>query len=122
MMQFGCSSSPTSTSQSTTVNQQKTQSSSVVGMPRSDFLAKVNGPASSRFLGDKRIDTFFFYQKGNMAKIFGQALFKGIVASYTPSDSSKKEKVSNSAVRGDKMAFEVTYDSLDRVEKIVRVQ
>ena len=121
--QSACSLNPSSRAQPEIENHQNVQSPITIGMARSEFITKVITPNSSKLVGDQRIDTFIFYKRGNASKLYGQALYNGLVASTLPFDSLK-EKVSipDSAFRGDKAIIQVIYDSSDRVEKVVRIQ
>jgi len=103
--QSACSLNPSSRAQPEIENHQNIQNPIAIGMARSEFITKVITPSSSKLIGDQRIDTFIFYKRENSAKIYGQALYNGLVASTLPFD-----------------ALIVIYDSSDRVEKVVRIQ
>lgn len=122
---IGCSSNPTSNSSSEIVNQQESQKQTVIGMYRSDFLKKVDTPISSKFIGDKRVDTFAYHNYKGMtkSKLFGFAFYNSFIAGLAPFDSLK-EKISipKSAIQGDRVVIQVIYDSSDRIEKIERVK
>ena len=120
--QYGCSSTPVTRTQSQIENSQSTKPS-IIGMPRSEFLTKVNTPTSSKFVGDNRIDTFTYYKssKTNITKLFGQHLFKCLVIIVLPLGLVNNE-ITESDFRGDKVVLKVTYDSSDHVEKMERVE
>lgn len=120
--QYGCSSTPVTRTQSQIENSQSTKPS-IIGMPRSEFLTKVNTPTSSKFVGDNRIDTFTYYKssKTNITKLFGQQLFKSLVNNVLPLGLVNNE-ITESDFRGDKVVLKVTYDSSDHVEKMERVE
>ncbi len=118
--QYGCSSTPVTQSQ---IENSQSTKPSIIGMPRSEFLTKVNTPTSSKFVGDNRIDTFTYYKssKTNITKLFGQQLFKSLVNNVLPLGLVNNE-ITESDFRGDKVVLKVTYDSSDHVEKIERVE
>ena len=120
--QYSCSSTPVTRTQSQIENSQSTKPS-IIGMPRSEFLTKVNTPTSSKFVGDNRIDTFTYYKssKTNITKLFGQQLFKSLVNNVLPLGLVNNE-ITESDFRGDKVVLKVTYDSSDHVEKMERVE
>ena len=120
--QYGCSSTPVTRTQSQIENSQSTKPS-IIGMPRSEFLTKLNTPTSSKFVGDNRIDTFTYYKssKTNITKLFGQQLFKSLVNNVLPLGLVNNE-ITESDFRGDKVVLKVTYDSSDHVEKMERVE
>ena len=129
--QYGCSSTPVTRTQSQIENSQSTKPS-IIGMPRSEFLTKVNTPTSSKFVGDNRIDTFTYYKssKTNITKLFGQQLFKSLVNNVLPLGLVNNvlplglvnNEITESDFRGDKVVLKVTYDSSDHVEKMERVE
>ena len=120
--QYSCSSTPVTRTQSQIENSQSTKPS-IIGMPRSEFLTKLNTPTSSKFVGDNRIDTFTYYKssKTNITKLFGQQLFKSLVNNVLPLGLVNNE-ITESDFRGDKVVLKVTYDSSDHVEKMERVE
>lgn len=120
--QYGCSSTSVTRTQSQIENSQSTKPS-IIGMPRSEFLTKVNTPTSSKFVGDNRIDTFTYYKssKTNITKLFGQQLFKSLVNNVLPLGLVNNE-ITESDFRGDKVVLKVTYNSSDHVEKMERVE
>ncbi|WP_278493140.1 hypothetical protein [Acinetobacter gyllenbergii] len=121
--QSACSLNPSSRAQPEIENHQNIQNPIAIGMARSEFITKVITPSSSKLIGDQRIDTFIFYKRENSAKIYGQALYNGLVASTLPFDALiEKVSIPDSALRGDKAIIQVIYDSSDRVEKVVRIQ
>ncbi|WP_332605259.1 hypothetical protein [Acinetobacter sp. ESBL14] len=121
--QSACSLNPSSRAQPEIENHQNIQNPIAIGMARSEFITKVITPSSSKLIGDQRIDTFIFYKREDSAKMYGQALYNGLVASTLPFDALiEKVSIPDSAFRGDKAIIQVIYDSSDRVEKVVRIQ
>ncbi len=122
--QFGCTSTPVTHPQSHIENNQKPKPN-VIGMSRSEFLTHINTPTSNHFVGDKRVDIVTYYKssKTNIAKIFGQQLFKSIAVNFTPVGLiGNEDDITSSDFRGDKVMLKVTYDSLDHVERIQRIE
>ncbi|MCU4579734.1 hypothetical protein KTJ32_01805 [Acinetobacter gyllenbergii] len=121
--QSACSLNPSSRAQPEIENHQNIQNPIAIGMARSEFITKVITPSSSKLIGDQRIDTFIFYKREDSAKMYGQALYNGLVASTLPFDALiEKVSIPDSAFKGDKAIIQVIYDSSDRVEKVVRIQ
>lgn len=121
--QSACSLNPSSRAQPEIENHQNLQDPITVGMARSEFITKVITPSSSKLIGDQRIDTFIFYKRENSAKMYGQALYNGLMASYIKFEPLIDVlSIPESATKSDKTIIQVIYDSSDRVEKVVRVQ
>lgn len=123
MGQTGCNSNPSSKAQPEIENHQNVQDPITIGMARSEFITKVITPSSSKLIGDQRIDTFIFYKRENSAKMYGQALYNGLMASYIKFEPLIDVlSIPESATKSDKTVIQVIYDSSDRVEKVVRIQ
>ncbi len=93
------------------------------GMPRSLILAEIGPPIASENKPDgKRVDVFSFMQGYSTANRVGRTLFHGVADVATLGLWEVLAIPAESAFDGKKTAFEVTYDSSDRVEKFVRLQ
>lgn len=93
------------------------------GMPRSAILAEIGSPIASETKQDgKRVDVFSFTQGYSTANRVGRTLFHGIADVATLGLWEVVATPTEATFDGKKAAFEVTYDSSDRVEKFVRLQ
>jgi len=121
--QTGCNSNPSSKTQPEIEHNQNIQNPIAIGMARSEFISKVITPSSSKLIGDQRVDTFIFYKRSSASKQYGHALYNGLMAGYIKFEPLvEKLTIPESPAKGDKVIIQVIYDSLDRVEKVVRIQ
>lgn len=90
--------------------------------PRNRLLAELGQPAATEMKDGKRVDVFSFtqgYSKGTKA---GRALFHGAADVATLGLWEVVGTPTEAVFDGKKMAFEVTYDANDNVEKVVPLQ
>jgi hypothetical protein len=90
-----------------------------VGTPRSLVLAELGQPQASEVKDGKRVDVFSFvqgYSKGTKAT---RAVFHGVADVFTLGLWEVVGTPTESIFNGEQMACEVTYDTSDRVEKVV---
>lgn len=92
------------------------------GMPRSAILAEIGAPIASELKDGKRIDVFAFTQGYGTLNRVGRTLFHGAADVATLGLWEIVATPMEATFDGKKAAFEVTYDSHDRVEKFVRLQ
>lgn len=91
------------------------------GTPRSFVLAEIGQPQDTEIRDGKRVDIFSFvqgYSKGNKTS---RAFFHGAADVLTAGLWEVVGTPTESAFDGKKMAFEVTYDQSERVEKVVQL-
>lgn len=91
------------------------------GTPRSLVLAEIGQPRATETRDGKRVDVFSFvqgYSKGNKT---GRAVFHGAADVLTIGLWEVVGTPAEAAFDGKKLAFEVTYDGDNRVEKVVQL-
>ncbi|HUL41655.1 MAG TPA: hypothetical protein VLV32_07105 [Burkholderiales bacterium] len=94
----------------------------VRGTPRSLLLTEFGQPASTEMRDGKRIDYFTFVQgsTSDTAKN-SRAIFYGAADLLTLGLFEVVSTPTELALGGDKITYEVTYDSDDKVEKVVQI-
>lgn len=92
------------------------------GMPRSAILAEIGAPISSEMKNGKRVDVFSFTQGYSTANRVSRTLFHGLADVATIGLWEIIATPTEAAFDGKKAAFEITYDTSDRVEHVVRLQ
>ena len=92
------------------------------GMPRSVILAEVGAPVSSEVRAGNRVDVYSFKQGYSTANRVSRTVFHGLADVATLGLWEVIGTPTEAAFGGKQAAFEITYDSHDRVEKFVRLQ
>ena len=92
-----------------------------VGTPRSLVLAEMGNPASSETKDGKRVDIFSFVQGYSKGAKTGRALFHGVADVFTIGLWEVVATPTEAIFDGSKMAFEVRYDTDERVEKVTQL-
>jgi hypothetical protein len=90
-----------------------------VGTPRSLVLAEVGQPQASEMKDGKRVDVFSFVQGYSKGAKAGRAFFHAAADFFTLGLWEAVGTPTEAVFSGDKVAYEVTYDSSDKVEKVV---
>lgn len=91
------------------------------GTARTRLLAEFGQPAWSETKDGKKVDMFSFRQGYSKAAKTGRALFHGVADVMTLGLWEVVGTPTEMIFDGTKMAYEVTYDAEDRVEKIKEV-
>jgi hypothetical protein len=92
-----------------------------IGTPRNLVLAEIGQAQATEIRDGKRVDVFSFvqgYSKGNKAS---RAIFHGAADVLTVGLWEVVGTPTEASFDGEKMAFEVTYDESDKVEKVVQL-
>lgn len=91
------------------------------GMPREKVIQELGQPVSSRLQGLRRIDLFSFVQgyskEARVARAFGHGVGDIATTGLWEFAATPAETYFD----GKKLSFEVTYDSTDRVERVVKL-
>ena len=90
-----------------------------VGTPRSLVLAEIGQPQATEMRDSKRVDIFAFVQGYSKGAKAGRAFFHGAADVFTLGLWEAVGTPTEAIFTGDKVAYEVTYDTNDRVEKLV---
>lgn len=91
------------------------------GTPRSLVLAEIGQPQASEMKDGKRVDVFSFVQGYSKGAKAGRALFHGAADVFTLGLWEVLGTPTESIFTGEKVAYEVTYDTSDKVEKVVKL-
>jgi hypothetical protein len=91
------------------------------GTPRSLLLTEFGQPVSSETKEGKRVDVFSFVQGYSQGTKSIRAIFHGVADVFTLGLWEVVGTPTESALNGDKLMYEVTYDANDRVEKVVPI-
>ncbi len=90
-----------------------------VGTSRSLVLAEIGQPQASEMRAGKRVDVFSFVQSFSKGANIGRAALYGAANYYTLGLWELVGTPAEATLEGRKAAYEVTYDSRDRVERVV---
>jgi len=93
-----------------------------IGSPRNAVLSELGSPVSTQVKGGKRTDVFSFVQGYSKSAKTGRALFHGAADIFTVGLWEVVGTPTEAIFDGNKMAFEVGYDSEDKVENVVRLK
>ncbi len=91
------------------------------GTPRGLLLAEFGQPVSSETKEGKRVDVFSFVQGYSQGAKTGRAFFHGAADVLTLGLWEVVGTPAETAMNGNKLTYEVTYDSNDKVEKVVPI-
>ena len=91
------------------------------GTPRSLLLAEFGQPVSSEMKEGKRIDIFSFVQGYSQGAKTGRAFFHGAADVVTLGLWEVVGTPAETAMNGNRLIYEVTYDVADKVEKVVPI-
>ncbi len=89
------------------------------GTPRSYVLAEIGQPQATEMRAGKRVDVFSFVQGYSKGAKAGRALFHGAADVFTLGLWEVVGTPTEAIFDGQKVAYEVTYDTSDKVEKVV---
>lgn len=93
-----------------------------LGVPRSLVLAEVGSPVTTETKAGKRVEVYAFtqgYSKGaRVSRTIGHASADVLTMGLWEVVGTPTEAVFN----GKRLAYEVTYDSADRIENVVRLK
>jgi len=92
-----------------------------VGTPRNMVLSEIGQPQASEVKNGKRVDVFAFVQGYSKGAKTGRAVAHGVADVFTLGLWEVVGTPTEAVFDGDKMSFEVTYDSSDKVEKVVKL-
>jgi hypothetical protein len=92
------------------------------GTPRSLLLAEFGQPIATENKDGKKVDVFSFTQGYSKGAKTGRAVFHGAADVLTLGLWEVVGTPTEAAFDGKKMAFEVTYDASEKVEKVVTLQ
>lgn len=90
-----------------------------VGTPRSLVLAEIGQPQASETKDGKRVDVFSFVQGYSKGAKAGRALFHGAADVFTLGMWEVVGTPTEAIFTGEKVAYEVTYNTSDKVEKVI---
>jgi hypothetical protein len=93
----------------------------VVGMPRNMVLGEFGVPTSSETKNGKKIDVISFTQGYSKGAKAGRAIFHGAADILTLGLWEAVGTPTESVFCGDKMVYEVTYNSDDKIEKVLQL-
>jgi len=91
------------------------------GTPRTLLLAEFGQPVASEMREGKRVDIFSFVQGYSQGAKSGRAFFHGAADVLTLGLWEVVGTPAESAMSGDKLIYEVTYDANDKVESVVPI-
>ncbi len=89
------------------------------GTPRSLVLAEIGQPQESEIKSGKRVDVFSFVQGYSKGAKAGRAFFHGAADVFTIGLWEVVGTPTEAIFDGEKVAYEVTYNASDKVEKVV---
>ena len=90
-----------------------------VGTPRSLVLAEIGQPQASEMKNGTRVDVFSFVQGYSKGAKAGRAFFHGAADVFTLGLWEVVGTPTEAIFTGEKVAYEVTYNASDKVEKVV---
>jgi hypothetical protein len=90
-----------------------------VGTPRSLVIAEIGQPKATEIKDGKRVDVFTFVQGYSKGSKTGRAIWHGVADVFTLGLWEVVGTPTEAIFDGEKMAYEVTYDTSDKVEKVV---
>jgi len=91
------------------------------GTPRNLVLAEIGQPKATEMRDGKRVDVFSFVQGYSKGAKAGRAAFHGAADVLTVGLWEVVGTPTEATFDGKKLAFEVTYDDHDNVEKVVQL-
>lgn len=92
------------------------------GTPRGLLLAEFGQPSATESKDGKKVDVFSFTQGYSKGAKTGRAVIHGAADVFTLGLWEVVGTPTEAVFDGKKMAFEVTYDASDKVEKVVTLQ
>lgn len=91
------------------------------GTSRSEILAELGQPLTSRLVGMNRVDLFTFTQGYSKEAKVGRAFAHGTLDAATGGVWEIAGTPTEAVFSGKKLSYEVTYDRGDRVQRVVRL-
>ena len=92
------------------------------GVPRSLVLAEVGGPVTSETKAGKRVEVYAFTQGYSKAARVSRTIGHGAADVFTMGLWEVVGTPTEAVFDGKRVAYEVTYDSSDRIENVVRLK
>lgn len=92
-----------------------------VGTPRSLVIAEIGQPQATEIRDGKRVDVFSFVQGYSKGVRAARAIWHGVADIFTLCIWEIVGTPTEAIFTGEKVAYEVTYDARDKVEKTVTV-
>jgi len=89
------------------------------GMPRNLVLAEVGAPVATEIVGGKRVEVYSFTQGYSKAARVSRTIGHGAADVFTLGLWEAVGTPTEAAFNGKRVAYEVTYDASDRIEKVV---
>jgi hypothetical protein len=89
------------------------------GMPRNLVLAEVGAPVASELVGGKRVEVYSFTQGYSKAARVSRTIGHGAADVFTMGLWEAVGTPTEAVFNGKRVAYEVTYDASDRIEKVV---
>ena len=89
------------------------------GMPRSLVLAEVGAPVTTETQAGKRVEVYAFTQGYSKAARVSRSIGHGAADVFTLGLWEAVGTPTEAAFNGKRVAYEVTYDAADRIEKVV---
>jgi hypothetical protein len=91
------------------------------GTPRSQVISEFGQPISSRLIGLNRVDLFTFTQGYSKEAKVGRAFAHGTMDVATAGVWEVAGTLTEAVFSGKKLSYEVTYNSHDRITRVVRL-
>ena len=91
------------------------------GTKRSDIIAELGQPLTSRLVGLTRVDLFTFTQGYSKEAKVGRAFAHGTLDVATGGIWEIAGTPAEAMFSGKKLSYEVTYDRFDRVQRVLRL-
>lgn len=91
------------------------------GTERSEIIAELGMPVTSRLVGFNRVDLFTFTQGYSKEAKVGRAVAHGTMDLATGGVWEIAGTPTEAVFSGKKLSYEVTYDRYDRVQRVVRL-
>jgi outer membrane protein assembly factor BamE (lipoprotein component of BamABCDE complex) len=98
---------------------QKNMDVMTVGTPRSLVLAEIGTPVTTETRDGKKVDVFSFVQGYSTGSKTARALFHGAADIFTAGLWEAVATPTEAIFNGTKVAYEITYDDGNRIEKVV---
>ena len=89
------------------------------GVPRNLVLAEVGSPVATEIIGGKRVEVYSFTQGYSRAARVSRTIGHGAADVFTLGLWEAVGTPTEAVFNGKRVAYEVTYDSSDRIEKVV---
>lgn len=93
-----------------------------IGQPRNVLLAEYGAPVSTETRNGHRVDVFSFKQGYTKASKTGRAVLHGAADIFTLGLCEIVGTPTETAFSGNRVAFEVTYNTSDIIQKVVIIQ